>query len=281
MRAKGGKIKGAILHIILIAVAFCALYPVFIMIAGSFKTAAELAVNASGFPKNPTFDNYKRLLNYNSGIIVRTYLNSVFVSVSYMLLTLFVSSLAAFAFSKYKFRGKNVLFVALLFTMMVPAELNMPPMYLLFSRIKWLNTYQVQILPGIANVFALFMLRQYMQSIPDSLTEAARIDGAGHFKVYTDIIIPTTMPAISALGILLFLGKWNEFLFPKLMLDKVKLMPIMLILPNLNEANTTFTVPPWELLLTGCAIVTLPLIVLFTIFQDQFVSSATIGAVKG
>jgi ABC-type glycerol-3-phosphate transport system permease component len=281
MRAKGGKIKGAILHVILIAVAFCALYPVFIMIVGSFKTAAELAVNASGFPKYPTFDNYRRLLNYNSGIIVRTYFNSIFVSVSYMLLTLFVSSLAAFAFSKYKFRGKNALFVALLFTMMVPAELNMPPMYLLFSRIKWLNTYQVQILPGIANVFALFMLRQYMQSIPDSLTEAARIDGAGHFKVYTDIIIPTTMPAISALGILLFLGKWNEFLFPKLMLDKVKLMPIMLILPNLNEANTTFTVPPWELLLTGCAIVTLPLIVLFTIFQDQFVSSATIGAVKG
>ena len=197
-----------------------------------------------------------------------------------MILTLFTSSLAAFAFAKYKFRGKDLIFVLLLFTMMVPAELNMPPLYLLFSRIKWLNTFRVQILPGIANVFSLFMLRQYMQSIPDSLIEAARMDGAGHFKVYKDIIIPTTMPAISALGILQFLSKWNEFLFPKIMIDKPKLMPIMLVLPNLNEANTTFTVPPWELLLTGCTVVTIPLIIIFVIFQDKFISSATIGAVK-
>jgi len=280
MRAKGSKLTAVFLHLILIIVVICALYPIFIMVSGSFKSAAELNMNASGFPQNPSFDNYRRLLAYNSGIIARTYLNSIIIATSYMILTLFTSSLAAFAFAKYKFRGKDLIFVLLLFTMMVPAELNMPPLYLLFSRIKWLNTFRVQILPGIANVFSLFMLRQYMQSIPDSLIEAARMDGAGHFKVYKDIIIPTTMPAISALGILQFLSKWNEFLFPKIMIDKPKLMPIMLVLPNLNEANTTFTVPPWELLLTGCTVVTIPLIIIFVIFQDKFISSATIGAVK-
>lgn len=280
MRAKGNKFTAFFLHAILIAVVVCALYPIFIMIAGSFKSAAELNMNASGFPRNPSFENYRRLLAYNSGIIARTYLNSIIIATSYMLLTLLTSSLAAFAFAKYKFRGKDLIFILLLFTMMVPAELNMPPLYLLFSRIKWLNTFRIQIVPGIANVFSLFMLRQYMQSIPDSLIEAARIDGAGHFRIYRDIMIPTTMPAISALGILQFLSKWNEFLFPKIMIDKPNLMPIMLVLPNLNEANTTFTVPPWELLLTGCTVVTIPLIVIFVIFQDKFISSVTIGAVK-
>ncbi len=281
MRVSDRRSTGLLLHALLVVTAFFALYPIFIMVAGSFKTASELAMNASGLPSRPTLENYRKLLGYNGGIIVRTYLNSIFVSTCYTFLTLLVASLAAFAFAKYRFRGRDLIFVCLLFTMMVPAELNMPPLYLLFSRLKWLNSYRVQILPGIANVFALFMLRQYMESIPDSLIDAARIDGAGHLRVYKDIIVPAAMPGISALGILVFLGKWNEYLFPKLMLDKVELMPIMLILPNLNEANTTFTVPPWELLLTGCTIVTLPFVALFAIFQDRFMSSATLGAVKG
>ncbi len=271
--------RTSLVHAALIVTAAVSLFPVFIMISGSLKSSAELAVNAWGIPAHPTLDNYVRLMNYNSGVIATTYLNSIFIATSYTLLTLLISSLAAYAFAKYKFRGKEVMFFLLLATMMVPAELNVTPLYLIFSKMKWLNTYQVQIIPGIANVFALFLLRQYMETIPDSLIDAAHIDGAGHLRTYYDIVVPTSMPALSALGILVFLAKWNDYLFPRIMLDKVKVMPIMVILPTLNAEESARSVP-WELVLTGCVLVTLPLMIVFFLLQDKFMSSVTIGAVK-
>ncbi len=268
------------LHAILIFFSFFAAYPVFIMISGSFKTLQELFRNSLGFPQSPTLANYTRLLTMNSGIIVRTYLNSLFIASCYTALVLIAASMAGFVFSKYKFFGKNVLFVMLLITMMVPGELNLTPLFLIFSRLKWLNTFQVQIIPGIANVFAMFMFRQYMDSVPNSLLEAARIDGAGHWRVYRDIVLPISIPTIGALAILLFLGKWNDFLFPKIMVDKINFKPIMVVLPTLNENDAGAAAAPWDLVLTGCTIVTVPLIIVFLIFQDKFLSSVTIGAVK-
>ncbi len=163
--------------------------------------------------------------------------------------------------------------------MMIPGEVNIPPLYILFSRIRWLNTYQVQIFPGIANVYAMFLLKQYMESIPDSLIDAARMDGATNFQVYRKIMIPTAMPAVGALSILLFLGKWNDYLWPLIMVSKPEMLPIMVILPTLNEKASVQSIP-WELVLTGCVIVTVPLLALFLAFQDKFMSSVTIGAVK-
>ena len=145
---------------------------------------------------------------------------------------------------------------------------------------KWLNTYRVQIIPGAANVFAMFLMRQYMMSIPDSLIEAARIDGAGEWKIFSKIVLPISSPSIGALAILQFLSKWNELLYPKIMLTKQKLMPIMVILPTLNETDSARSVP-WELVLSGCMLVTIPLIIVFLMFQDKFLSSVTLGAVKG
>ena len=268
------------MHAILIIVSLIAAYPVFIMVSGSFKTLKELFANSTGLPMNPTLDNYHRLFNINSGIILRTYLNSIGIASASTLLTLIAASMAGFAFSKYRFKGRNVLFVMFLITMMVPVEVNITPLFLIFSRLKWLNTYQVQIIPSIANVFAMFMFRQYMDSVPDSLIEAARIDGAGHWRVYRSIILPVSVPTLGALAILLFLSKWNDYLFPRIMVDKINFQPIMLILPTLNETDNSANVP-WDLMLTGCTIVTIPLIALFLAFQDKFLSSVTIGSVKG
>lgn len=267
-------------HVLIILAVFLAMYPIFVMVSGSFKSAQELNYNVAGFPKAFTLENYTRLLNYNSGIILRTYLNSVFIASCYTLLTLAVTSLAGFSFAKYRFRGRDSLFVLLLITMMVPMELNMTPLYLIFSKLKWLNTYQVQIIPGVANVFALFMMRQHMHSIPDVLLDAGRIDGAGEFKLFLNIVLPASKPALGALAILQFLSKWNDFLYPKIMITKAKLMPIMVILPTLNEIDSARSVP-WELVLSGCTMVTVPLIVVFLLFQDKFLSSVTLGAVKG
>lgn len=267
-------------HGFLLLVCVFTLYVFFLMVSGSLKTSSELVRNVAGFPKAPTLDNFVRLFGYNSGVIIRSYFNGLFIAVSYTLLTLMVASLGAFAFSKYSFKGKNLLFVLLLITMMVPPELNMTPLYILFSKIGWLNTYQVQIIPGIANVFALFLLRQHMNTVPDSLLEAARIDGSGHFRIFLQIMVPVSVPAISSLSILVFLSKWNDYMFPSLMIKDIKYLPMMVVLPTLNVADSAHAIP-WELVLTGCVIVTLPLIVLFLVFQDKFMSSVTLGAVKG
>jgi ABC-type glycerol-3-phosphate transport system permease component len=266
--------------IVLLAIAsLIALLPIWVMLCDSLKTGTELAVNSWGLPQNPTLANYVDLVTYNSGIMVRTFLNSLGISIVYTALALLLSCLAAFAFAKYRFKGRNIIFMILIATMMIPSELTMPAIFLMFSKAKMLNTYSIQIFPGIANTFCLFMLKQYIESLPDSLIEAARIDGAGHMYVFRKIVLPLSKPAIGALTVLTFLGKWNDYLWPKTLLTKTEVMPIMTVLPTLNTSTSTYSIP-WELVLAGCTVVTLPLIVVFLIFQEQFMSSVTIGAVK-
>lgn len=265
--------------ILLTVASVVTLIPLWIMLCDSLKLGSELAMNSWGLPKAPTLRNYVDLVSYNSGVMVRTFANSLFVSVIYTVLTIVISCLAAFAFAKYRFKGRDLLFLILITTMMVPGELTMPAIFLMFSKVKMLNTYAIQIFPGIANTFCLFMLKQYIESLPDSLLEAARIDGAGHLYIFRKIVVPLVKPAIGALTILTFLGKWNDYLWPHTLLTKVEVMPIMVVLPTLNTSTSTYSIP-WELVLAGCTVITLPLVIVFLIFQDQFMSSVTIGAVK-
>ena len=265
--------------ILLTVASVVTLIPLWIMLCDSLKLGSELAMNSWGLPKAPTLRNYVDLVSYNSGIMVRTFANSLFVSVIYTVLTIVISCLAAFAFAKYRFKGRDLLFLILITTMMVPGELTMPAIFLMFSKVKMLNTYAIQIFPGIANTFCLFMLKQYIESLPDSLLEAARIDGAGHLYIFRKIVVPLVKPAIGALTILTFLGRWNDYLWPHTLLTKVEVMPIMVVLPTLKTSTSTYS-RPWELMLAGCTVITLPLVIVFLIFQDQFMSSVTIGAVK-
>jgi ABC-type glycerol-3-phosphate transport system permease component len=163
--------------------------------------------------------------------------------------------------------------------MMVPGELLMAPLYLMFSQIGWTNTFKVLILPGTANVLALFMMRQYLNTVPNAIVEAAKIDGAGYFRIFYRIILNMMLPVIGALSILVALGKWNDYVYPRIMISSTRVMPIMVILPTLNETSSSWSVP-WNLVLTGCSIVITPIIILFLIFQDTFISSVSIGAVK-
>lgn len=270
-----------IVHTILIVFALISIFPVYVMISCSFKPLSEIYSNSVGLPMSPTFDNYTRLFSYNSGIILRTYLNSIFIATSTTLLTLIVASMAGFSFAKFNFKGKKFLFFMLLMTMMLPQELLITPQFLIFSKMGWLNTYKVQIIPFIANVFAMFMFRQYMISIHDSLLEAAYIDGASHFKVFIKIIIPIAAPVFGALGILQFIAKWNDYLYPRIMIDKMNMKPIMVVLPTLAENDSSSAALPYDLMLAGCTIVIVPMIVVFLCLQDKFLASVTLGSVKG
>lgn len=272
-------LKKTLIIIFLLLASFLVLYPLFIMLINSLKTGSELARNAYGLPENIQWDNYLNLLYYNSGTIVRSYCNSVFVSITYTVLVLLVSSLAAYGFAKYEFKGKNIIFGFLLTTMMVPSEITMPAIYLMFAKAKLLNTYAIQILPGIANVFAMFMIRQYMETVPDALLEAARLEGASHMCIFRNIMLPLAKPAIGAMAIMTFLGKWNDYLWPKTLLTKTEVMPIMVILPTLSVNDSIFTIP-WEVMLAGCTVVTIPVIIVFLLFQDQFMAGVAAGAVK-
>lgn len=269
-----------LMHLFLILCSLVAIFPVFIMISGSFKPITELFVNSWGFPRDFTLDNYSRLLNYNSGMIMHSFMNSVFISATTTVLQLIVASMAGFAFSKYEFKGKNLLFMMFLLTMMVPGELLLTPQFIIFSRIGWLNSYQVQIVPAIANTFAMFMCRQYMDSIPNEMLEAARVDGAGHWRIYTQMILPTSVPTLGALGILQFLSKWNDYLYPRIMITKVQFKPIMVILPTLTEGGDT-SGTPYDLILAGCTLVVIPMLIVFFALQDKFLKSVTLGSVKG
>ena len=269
-----------LMHAFLIFCCVVSVFPVFIMISGSFKPLTELFINSWGFPREFTLDNYVRLLNYNSGMIMHSFLNSVFISISTTILQLAVASMAGFAFSKYTFKGKNLLFMMFLLTMMVPGELLLTPQFVIFSRLGWLNSYQVQIIPAIANTFAMFMCRQFMDSIPDEMLEAARVDGAGHWCLYTRMVLPTSVPTLGALGILQFLSKWNDYLYPRIMITKVFYKPIMVILPTLTEGGDT-SGTPYDLILAGCTLVVIPMLIVFFCLQDKFLKSVTLGSVKG
>ena len=272
--------SNAVLVIVLLSIFTVAmLFPLYIMFSGSFKSAVEIAENPAGLPHAFKTTNYSRLLSYNSGVILRTYFNSIFITLVYTVLAIFLSSMCAFALSKYHFPGAKVIFFLLLSTMMIPGELTIAPLYLVFSKIHWLDTYQVQILPGVANVFAMFMYKQYIDGLPDSVFEAARIDGASAWQLYARILMPMLAPTTGALAILVSLGKWNEYLWPTMMVNKTAYRPIMAVLPFLNETEDALSIP-WEIVLASCTIVTLPIIIVFFMFQNKFMQSVTIGAVK-
>lgn len=267
-------------HGIMLLMAFISLFPVYIMIMGSFKSTSELLLNSVGLPESFSLFNYEQLWGYNSGTIFRTYLNALFVGGVYTVIAIVFASMAGYAFAKFQFKGKNILFIMFLMTMMVPNELNLTPLYLIYAKAGLLNTYTVQIITGVANVFAMFMFRKNMETIPDSLIESAKMEGAGEWKIFSKIIVPVSKPVFGALAILVFLSKWNEFLLPKMFISKTELLPIMVILPTLSVGDNLYAVP-WELILTGCTLVTIPLIIIFLLFQDVFMASVTIGAVKG
>ncbi len=265
-------------YLLLAVVLVESLYPMVMMVLNSFKTDSDVVANPIGLPIPPTLVSYRTMINYHSGVWVN-FLDSAVVSVVSTIFAVFFAAMAGFALAKYRFRGRNLIFGALLATLMVPSEITIPGLYLLFARLEWLNTYQVQILPTIPTVFGLFLVRQYMLEIPDALLEAARIDGAGHWQTFTTIMLPTAAPILGALSILHFLGVWNNYLWPLLVVTRTDLQPIMVVLPSIKDAVVGFFVP-WGTVMAGAVLATLPLLVIFLLFQNWFMSGVVIGAVK-
>ncbi|MEF2277799.1 carbohydrate ABC transporter permease [Deinococcus sp. YIM 134068] len=259
---------------LLLAVFF--LLPVIWVVLSSFKSGAELfAFPPTLLPTEPTPANYQNALTTgNFGLYAS---NSLFVAVMSTLLALFTNSLAAFALAKYRFKGRGFLFLLTLATIMIPLQVIMVPIFLVLRQIGLTDSLWGIIIPPAATPTGVFLLRQYMLSIPDEILEAARVDGASEWGIYWRIILPLSIPALATLAIFSFTWRWNDFVWPFIVLTSENKSTLQLALARLVGQ---FGVD-WSTLLAATVITMLPMLVVFLLLQRYFLSSTTAGSVKG
>ncbi|MBD8837428.1 MULTISPECIES: carbohydrate ABC transporter permease [unclassified Paenibacillus] len=272
-RLTAGKIT---IYLLLIGLAVLCIIPFYLMLIYSTHNNATIASTFTFLPGSFLVDNYMNMVSKIN--IWRGFANSIFIAGSSTVLSLYIGALTAYGFAKFKFKGRNWLFLFLLATMMVPGQLALIGVYRLFSMLGLLDSYAAIILPAAANAFNVFFIKQFMESsIPDEIIESARVDSAGEFRTFNQIVLPILGPAISALGIFTFIGSWNNFLTPLVLFFSLDKYP----LPVLVALVQGYYGMDYGLLYLGVAISILPIIVVFSVFSKQIIGSVALGAVKG
>ncbi len=254
------------LYVLLLAGSVIMLFPFFWMVTTSFKAGNEvLRMPPQWFPKDWQWVNYIKA--WNIAPFGRYFFNSFFVAITTTIGEVITTVLAAYAFAKMRFFGKNVLFALLLATLMIPGEMLLIPNYTTLYRFGWLDKYQALIIPWLASVFGLFLLRQFFRSIPDELQDAAKIDGCSRIRFLWQIVVPLSKPAIMTVALLKFLGSWNAFLWVLIMTNSqaMRTVPVGLTLFS-SEVGTAY-----EQLMAASVLAILPVLILFFFTQKQFI----------
>jgi multiple sugar transport system permease protein len=268
-----------LLYLFLIGWAVLAALPFLWAFASSFKDLTEIFRYPPRFlPSSFDLTNYVNL--FTKQFFPRWFLNSVVLASASTLLVVFFCSLAAFAFAKYQFRFKNLLFTIVIGSLMIPFQLIMTPLYVEMNAVKWLNTYWALLVPWIAPAFGIFLLRQYIITIPSELMDAARMDGCSEFRIYWQIIVPLAKPALATLAIYQFMSSWNSFLWPLIVLREQRLYTLPLGLATLL-GNVVAESIDYGMVMAGAFLTALPIIIVFLFMQRQFISGLTLGSVKG
>jgi ABC-type glycerol-3-phosphate transport system permease component len=271
------RLQQTIIFIIMAIGAIAMIAPFEWMLATSFSRSANVAMPRIPrfWPSDPSVFNYKVAITNLP--LVRYYLNSLFVTTTSTLGYLFFSSLTGYAFAKGRFVGKSILFIILLTTLMIPFEVRMIPMYLLMRQLHLSDTYAALILPFISGGFGTFLMRQYISAIPDELIDAARIDGASELTIYTRIILPLCGPALAALTVLSALWRWNDVLWPLLVISDRSLYTITFGLATAGRSQGIFA----GVALATSAIAILPLMVLYLFLQRYIIKGIMLTGLKG
>jgi len=225
---------------------------------------------------NPTLENITDLVSHIH--ILRSLLNSFIVASAFTILTLFLCSLGGYAFAKFNFPFKKALFIFMISTMALPFVVQLIPLFIIMVKFKWVDTYQALIIPWAANGFGVFWMKQYIEGLHSDLIDAARVDGCTEFRIYFSIILPNIKPALFSLGIIQFLSNYNGFLWPLVVINKVKMYTAPLSLAMLKSSGVTQ--PVWGELMAGSALVVLPMIIIFLIFQRHIVRGVMGGSIK-
>ncbi|MEM9792679.1 MAG: carbohydrate ABC transporter permease [Pseudomonadota bacterium] len=248
--------------------------PLAYMISTSLKFPFEV-YNLNLIPEEPTLENYQLVL----GDVRFAYWfgNSLLIAVLTTVSNVFFDSLVGYTLCKFRFRGRYIVFIAILSTLMIPTEMLVIPWYLMSQQLGWLDTHWGIMFPGMMTAFGVFLMKQFFETVPDDFIEAARIDGLNEFQIWWSVAMPLVKPALAALAIFVFLGNWTAFIWPLIVTNSVEMY-------TLPVGLTTFSVEQqveWELIMTGAAISTLPTLIVFLIFQRFIIRGVVMAGLKG
>jgi ABC-type glycerol-3-phosphate transport system permease component len=288
------KFRRFLIYLIIITLVILVLTPIFWMVSGSLKTIADYAkVPPEIWPSDPTLFNYKAIFNLadfsefatefnlpftEASLFLSGIKNSVIVAFPTMIVGVFLCSLAGYGFAKFEFRGKNAIFLIILFLVMVPSTSTVIPNFILMSRLGLINTYWALILPLLTPPFGIFWMRQYIgRSINDSIIESARLDGCSEFSIFLRLVLPISAPGIAFLAIWLFLASWNNLLLPLVYITEMDKYTFNVILRNVSQAPY---LKPLTLLMAGSLVSSVPMVIVFLFAQRQFLSGITMGSVR-
>jgi ABC-type glycerol-3-phosphate transport system permease component len=226
-------------------------------------------------PFEPGMQNYISLIvTYKFHF---AFFNSIYISSIYTIGSVFFCTLCGYGFNKYRFTGKMILFMTVLASMMIPFETTMVPLYQIIKNLGWINKHIGLIVPSMVNAFGVFFIYQYMFGISNEIIESGRIDGAGEFGIFLNIILPVCHPAMTSLAIVFFMNTWNSYLWPLIVLRNIEKLTLAVALNSLQQSPQH---TPYNLIMAGAVISVIPLIIFFCIFQKHFISGITSGAVK-
>ena len=275
-RQRKKRVKHLSLHLLLLTGSVVMLVPFAWMLSTSLKEPGDVFLYPPQWIPQPVqWENYQETVTVMP--FGRFYLNSILQALSVTALQLLTASLAAFAFARLRFRGRDVLFLLYLATMMIPFPVTMIPNFIIMRYLNWIDTFRALILPPAFSAFSTFLLRQYFMSIPLEMDDAARVDGASSFRIWWQIILPLSGPALATLAIFTFLGQWNSFLWPLIVTnsEKMRTLPV-----GLAAFQGQYSVQ-WHLLMAGSVIAVLPILVIYIAGQKWFVRGITLTGMGG
>jgi multiple sugar transport system permease protein len=248
--------------------------PFVYMLATSLKDNSEV-YELSLLPRHPTLDNYAVL--FAKTAFPRWFASSLLTATATTLSVLFFDSLVGYTLAKFNFRGRGIVFVAILSTLMIPTEMLVIPWYIMAKTMGWLDTYWGIVFPGLMTGFGTFLMRQFFATVPDDLIAAARLDGLNEFQIWWQVALPLVTPALSALAIFVFLGNWTAFLWPLIVTSSKSLYTIPVGLAAFSGEFQT----EWEMVMTGASVATLPVLLVFILLQKYIINGVMLAGLKG
>ena len=261
---------------LLIGLTAVTLFPLLWMLSVSFMPAGAASVLPPPlFPVHPTLANYRELFVH--GGIARWLANSLLLAVAVTAFSLAFNTMAGYAFAKLKFAGRERLFSTLIGALIIPGQVAMMPLFLLLKHMGLVNSYGGVIVPAMASIFGVYLVRQYARTIPDELLEAARVDGAGEFRIFLTVVVPLLRPVLASLAVFTFLSSWNDFMWPLIVLTDNALQTLPVALASLSQEH----VQDNELMMAGSVMTVLPVLILFLALQKYYIQGLLLGSVKG
>jgi multiple sugar transport system permease protein len=264
------------LYALLLAGAAAALLPMLWMVSASFMPAGEANTYPPRlFPSHPTVEHYRTLFTRLE--LGRNLLNTTIIALTVTALSLVINSMAGYALAKLRFARREALFRTLSAGLVLPVQVSMLPLFLLFKEMGLVNSYWGVIIPSLASIFGIFLIRQYALGLSDDLLDAARIDGAGELRIYWTIVLPVIRPILATIAIWTFLTTWNDFMWPLIILSDASRYTLPVALANLSGEHVQDT----ELMMAGAVITVLPVMLTFLVLQRSYIEGVTAGSVKG